>query len=212
MSRYAAALGAALVLVPASEARLVSWPGGVTFQGAWEGEMRLANLHYTLTPKLSLGLASVWDTQHDWQFHGLQANFLVRRWNLPKAQVNLYARAAAGGIFTDHHGFRTEDAAWRGGITFDAEDRRFFFKYENTWMDGGPVDGDFSQMARIGVAPYIAEFGGVHTWLMLQADHKPEAHDPFTLTPVVRLFWSTYLVEAGVSEHGDAHLHLEIRF
>lgn len=207
-----AALCAALLLFPQAEARLVSWPGGVTFQGGWEGALRMANLHYTVTPRLALGLAYLRDEDHDWSFAGVQANALLKRWNMPGAQVNLYARIAVGGILEEHHGRSVVTGAWRAGLTFDAEDRRLFFKYENNWMDGGPADGDFSQMLRIGVAPYLAEYGGFHTWLMLQADHKPKAHDPFVLTPVVRVFWSTYLIETGVSENGDAHLHLEIRF
>ncbi len=177
--------------------------------GGAEGSMGMALLHYTLNPRFAVGPVLEWDDEDDERFAGIQANWLIERWNMPRAQANAYLRVAAGGLRTFGEGV---DPAGMVGLTLDAEDRRVFVRYENMAMFGGPDGTDFRQSFRVGVAPYLGEMGDLHTWLMLQLDHAPEAHDPLTLTPVVRLFQGRTLVEFGVSDEGEAHVHLEIRF
>ena len=53
------------------------------------------------------------------------------------------------------------------------------------------------QYLQIGVAPYIGEYGDLHTWLMLEIDHRPSDPDSITATPLVRFFKGPLLVEAG---------------
>ena len=65
---------------------------------------------------------------------------------------------------------------------------------------------------RVGIAPYIAESGSFHTWLMLQTDHFPEDRRPWTVTPIIRVFKDEYLVEAGVANNGHPLFNLMITF
>jgi hypothetical protein len=51
--------------------------------------------------------------------------------------------------------------------------------------------------ARVGYAPYEGDSGDLHTWLMLEIDHRPEDDDPITATPLVRLFKGPLLLEMG---------------
>ena len=51
--------------------------------------------------------------------------------------------------------------------------------------------------ARVGVAPYIGDFGDLHTWFMLQVDNQPDMDEPLRTTPLVRFFYNVQLIEIG---------------
>ena len=68
------------------------------------------------------------------------------------------------------------------------------------------------QSARVGIAPYIGDYGDLHTWLMLQVDHVPESDEQITVTPLVRLFKDVHLLEAGMSNQGDVLFNYILRF
>jgi hypothetical protein len=53
------------------------------------------------------------------------------------------------------------------------------------------------QAVRAGFAPYEGDSGELHTWLMLEIDHRPEDQDAVTATPLVRFFKGPMLVELG---------------
>jgi len=53
------------------------------------------------------------------------------------------------------------------------------------------------QAARVGFAPYEGDTGDLHTWLMLEIDHRPKNEDDLALTPLIRLFKGPVLIEAG---------------
>ena len=93
----------------------------------------------------------------------------------------------------------------------DWEDRRFYTAYGNEYevIDG---DGEFTQMGRVGIAPYIGGAGDLHTWLIVQADHRPENHKPIEITPLVRLFKGTNLIEVGYSTQNNFLLNYTHQF
>ena len=74
------------------------------------------------------------------------------------------------------------------------------------------IDRFFLQSARLGIAPYIGDYGDLHTWLMVELWHIPDNDDQFTLTPLVRFFKDVHLVEVGISTDGDLLFNWIIRF
>ena len=196
-----------------SEARPVSYPGGVTWMQMNDMDSHSVHLHYSPTAKYSIGYKGEYFRDEDWQFHGAQLNYLVKRWNKPSEQANLYLKGAAGLAYSDYQSFDGETSAAASiGIAADWETRRWFTSYENRYLNAGNIDEFFNQKARVGVAPYIGDYGDIHTWLMLQVDHNPSQKDEITFTPLVRLFKGEYLAEAGVSDKGDVLCNWVIRF
>lgn len=194
-------------------ARPVSYAGGTTLMQRNDAHMHSVHLHYSPTAHYSLGYKGEYWRERDWQFHGLQANYLAKRWNMPKAQANIYVKSALGVAYSDAGAFDGEtQAAGFIGFAADWENRRFFTSYENRATEAGDIDSFFMQKARIGVAPYIGDYGDFHTWFMLQLEHEPESRDHFTLTPLVRVFKDKYLGEFGISEDGDILANVIIRF
>jgi hypothetical protein len=84
--------------------------------------------------------------------------------------------------------------------------------YENRYTQFGNIDDFFQQSARVGWAPYEGDYGDLHTWLMVQVDHMPEADHPVSVTPLVRLFKDVHLFEAGISNRGEVTLNYVFRY
>lgn len=173
-----------------------------------DADRNSSHIHYSPTAKYSLG----W--QHEYlrgsKAHAdtLKLNYLMKRWNGPASQANLYLKSGAGVIYGDGH----YDPAFYTGLATDWETRRWFTSYENRFFHGGDIDRFVSHKARIGVAPYIADYGSFHTWLMLQADYDAGKQDSFSITPLVRFFKGPALLEAGINTDGGGLLNIIYRF
>lgn len=202
LSALAAATAA---LAPPADARPVTYPGGNMAMIEHRDETTMIETTRTLTPKFAVGWHDEWDNEGDMQFHGPMIAGLAKRWNMPDAQGNIFWMAGAGVAYDDvaSAGGAAKPAAY-AGFEADWENRRFYTQYQarGFWAEG--IDETFTQRARIGVAPYVAEAGALHTWAILQVDHEPEDDRPVSVTPVIRLFKGGALAEAGVSFDGDA--------
>ncbi len=192
---------AALVAVSVSvmsaglaEARPVSYPDGWTLMQMNNGDFSSLHVHYSPTFQDSIGLYSERNWSEDWHFTGVQYNRLVKRWNEKNSQANLYFKTGVGQA--DPFGDGDVELAGFVGLGADWETRRWFTSYEGRAYDLS-FDKSVRHSARIGVAPYIGDYGDLHTWLMLQVENHPESETPTTLTPLVRFFYDVQLLEFG---------------
>ncbi len=187
-------------------ARPVSYEGGWTVIEETDRQSTALWTHYTVTPALSLGYRGEWDRRSDAVFQGGQATWLVKRWFGENYQANFYGIAGLGlayGVDDNKAGTR---AAGFAGVLADWETRRWFLSYRARGFEAGDVDGSFAQAARAGVAPYIGAFGDLHTWIMVEVDHRPDNPDPIGVTPLVRVFKGPALLELGWSITDDQPL------
>lgn len=141
-------------------------------------------------------------------FYGPQFNYLVKRWNLPDAQANVYVYGSYGAM-----SFLNQTVgAGLAGFEADIEDRRLYasLKHEKMW-DRNKTNF-YHASARVGAAPYAAEFNEIAAWVMLQYDYHPQLSKKFELTPLVRLFYRSVLLEVGVSTQADWMLNFMFHF
>lgn len=207
-----ALLGMGLI-IPNAYARPVSYPGGITAMTMNNGDMNSLHLHYSPTAKYSLGYKFEHWRDGEYTINAVQMNNLLKRWNMPDAQANLYLKSGAGIAYSDKGTFDGETApAFFTGLATDWENRRFFVSYENRYTEAGDIDDFYMQSARIGITPYIGDYGDIHTWLMLQVDHVPENDDQLTVTPLVRFFKDVHLLEAGISNKGTVMFNYVLRY
>ena len=205
-------LGIFLLLTLAASSRPISYPGGWTLTQFNNWETSLLNVHYSPASTDSIGLFIENFNDEDRLNIDFSWHHLLGRRDTQKSQANLYLLTHAGVSLLD------ETEAFNGTIAIagDWETRRYFTSYRTAFRYVDGVDnGSFHQVARLGVAPYLGEYGSIHTWLMLQVEHHPEqpsSEDRLILTPLVRIFKGDYLVELGVNSNGDALANLIIRF
>lgn len=204
-------IAACLTATPQAQARPVSYADGSMVMGSSDADH--SHLSYLYSPSARLAFGPRVEVDHDSGdlFGGIEFNALLKRWNNFDSQGNLYWLSAAGLTGLDGGGDDLRPSAM-AGMQADWEDRRYYTSYANEYRIDAREDDDFKQTARVGIAPYIAESGALHTWLMLQVDHLPQDSDHWRVTPLVRLFQGDVLGEAGVSLDGKLLLNIDITF
>ena len=193
-----------------SFARPISYSGGTTIMQNNGAIKNSLHVHYSPSYKYSVGYKSEYFRRDQIALNGLQLNNLLKRWNLPASQGNLYLKSNIGNANksgkNELYGFT--------GIAGDFETRKYFISYENRYYKSdGDILSNFEQSARIGIAPYVANYGNLHTWLMLQVSHQPEFEgDEIITTPLVRFFKGAHLAEFGVSSNKRFLFNFIMRF
>lgn len=210
---FCALIGAGLISPFFAQARPVSYPGGWTAITMNDGEKNSALVHYSPTAKMSIGYRYEYWRDKEMTLNAVQVNTLLKRWNKQHSQANLYLKSGVGIVYSSADAFDGEmNLAAFAGLAADWEDRRYYFSYENRYTKAGKFADFFQQSARIGWAPYEGDYGDLHTWLMLQVEHMPEASDHLTITPLVRFFKDVHLFEAGVNDRGELLFNYIFRY
>ncbi len=186
-------LSAIIAMSATAHARPVSYPGGWTLMVMNDKDKNSSHIHYSPSAKHSIGWRHDYLRDSSTHIDSVQLNNLLKRWNKPQEQANLYLKSGIG-ISREDGDF--SPAAYTG-IAADWETRRYFTSYENHFLWANNDTKHIEHKARIGVAPYIGDYGDFHTWIMLQADYDAGEQDSFSMTPLVRFFKGTTLVEAG---------------
>ena len=191
-------------------ARPVSYSGGTTVMQKNGAIKNSIHIHYSPTYKYSIGYKAEYYRRNQTALNGVQLNNLIKRWNMPAAQGNIYLKSSIGNAQKSG-----EDELYGfAGIAGDFETRKYFISYENRYYKSdGNIIGQFEQWARVGVAPYVANYGNIHTWLMLQVSHQPEFEgDEVIVTPLVRFFKGPHLAEFGFSSNERILFNFIARF
>lgn len=202
--RTVAVAATALAMAGIAHARPVTYPGGRMSMTEVDGSAVATQIDYTLSRQLAVGAYALTREGGDRHSAGALANVLLMRKNTEDSQSNVYVMAGAGpswvrrsddGRDTVASGFVAAEADW--------ETRRWFVgAAAKLSVVGG--DAELGWRTRLGVAPYIADSGKLHTWTMLQVGRSAIEGREVEVTPLVRLFKGTVLAEAGVSHRGRA--------
>jgi hypothetical protein len=175
----------------------VSYTGGWTIIEESDRQSSSALVHYTPAPSWSIGLRTEVNRDNDYAIYSVHPTLLAKRWFGKDYQGNLYFHGGIGvasGVYGNP--LRDETAVY-GGIMADWETRSLFAGYRSRYLDAGHFGDQFMHAARVGYAPYEGDSGDLHTWLMLEIDHRPAEEVPITATPLVRLFKGPLLLEVG---------------
>jgi hypothetical protein len=175
----------------------VSYTGGWTIIEESDRQSSSALVHYTPAPSWSIGLRTEVNRDNDYAIYSVHPTLLAKRWFGKDYQGNLYFHGGIGvasGVYGNP--LRDETAVY-GGIMADWETRSLFAGYRSRYLDAGHFGDQFMHAARVGYAPYEGDSGDLHTWLILEIDHRPAEEVPITATPLVRLFKGPLLLEVG---------------
>ena len=101
----------------------------------------------------SIGYRGEYWRKKEWQFHGTQLNYLIKRFNTPKSQANFYLKSGAGFAVSDYKNLKGHNRLYinNGDLTFTEKSKDVgldfkgfgthasFFDYDN--------DGDLDIVA-----------------------------------------------------------------
>ena len=202
-------LTSVISLASPAQAKPLSYVGGTMVMQENDETGHTVAIDYTFDPHFALGLYSKYEiNQDEFWVAGPQLNTLVKRWNLPEGQGNIFAMTGAGEA---RQGNRNEPAAWLT-LLGDYETRRVFFSYEARFMYAQDIEKSAWQRAYAGFAPYLANYDQLNTWLLLRLDHHPAKNDHFVVTPVIRFFYKTIWLEAGYSSNNHVMVNWTVQF
>ncbi len=195
-----------------AQAKPISYVDGVMAMQENDETGHTFSVDYTITPNYAVGWYDKWEENErdgkDFSVHGPEFNTLIHRWNLPDGQANIFNSTGAG--IADGDG-KTRGAAW-SSMMADYETRRVYSSYEVRGMFADDINASVWQRARVGVAPYLANYDDIATWFMVQVDDHPSKTDTYVVTPLVRLFYQSSLVEVGYSSNHRLMLNWDLQF
>ncbi len=213
--RAALPVVAFVVILASAATRAPAHP--VSFEGATQlmieaGEdMQMFELYHSITASQAFGphFLRLDGKGVERDLMALQYNRLLKRWNLPDAQANIYAGIGAGASY-DRGPDRWSPAMvaiWQA----DYETRRIYTAYEGmAWFGDG-----FTHVGNsigLGVAPYLAEFDELNTWLLLKARHVSEFDNQIEVMPMLRFFYRNLFLEVGATLDGNPQVNFMIHF
>ncbi len=197
------------IVAGSATAKPLSYVNGTMVMQENDETGNMLTVNYTFDPNFALGLYAKRDIGgKEYYTIGPQLNTLIKRWNLPGGQGNIFTMTGAG---TARQGSDSEPAAWAGFLA-DYETRRVFFSYEPRLMYAGDIEKSFWQRAQMGFAPYLANYDHLNTWLVVRFDHHPAKDGHFVVTPMIRFFYKTIWLEAGYSSNNHLMLNWTKQF
>ena len=91
-----------LFCIKSAISRPISYPGGWTIMQMNDFNRHSVHFHLSPSVKYSIGYRGEYWRKKEWQFHGTQLNYLIKRFNTPKSQANLYLKSGAGLAVSDY--------------------------------------------------------------------------------------------------------------
>ena len=179
------------------EARPISYSGASTLMAFSDTMKNSIYYHYSPTYKYSLGVELVRDKVQKKEYAFFRFTSLLNRKNTKRSQRNLYFQS---GISFDESRNRFY------GIHGDWETRRWYTGFNYKKINTGAIIYT-DQSYQFGVAPYVGEYGDLHSWVMIKT-RKNFLESDWSTYPVLKFFKGNALIELGYSKqsHWDAHL------
>jgi hypothetical protein len=140
----------------------------------------------------------------------LQSSFLLKRWNKPASQANIYLSVAGGAAnFSSPSYFASRtQGAYLGELQADWEDRKYYTAIKLQHLQAQDHSAQQKIVSRLGFAPYVAEYTELNTWIIFEGINTLSPESSFDLTPFVRLFYNNFLMELGYSFGGKFQMNL----
>ncbi len=188
----------------------VAFQGSVGVMSSFFPDERMLEVNYSLRHWVAPSARMYWYTpgtdRPDAVLGGV--NFLLHRWNGDDYQANIYSETAFGSSrFTG-----TNRGAYYLGLQSDAETRKYYgLIHVSTLRNWSRAETSHYEV-RAGIAPYVAEYDALHTWLILQADRYTHLGSKIRLSPFLRFFYRNVLWEIGSSLQGKFMLNTIIHF
>tara|TARA_S200000501_G_scaffold219024_1_gene205560 strand:+ start:4444 stop:5046 length:603 start_codon:yes stop_codon:yes gene_type:complete len=190
-----------LVISSAAESRPISYSGGSTLMAMSDNMKSSLFYHYSPSYNYSIGLEAVDDKYFDKNYSYARLTYLMNRKNTFNSQRNLYFQSGIGSNGRGNHFI---------GVHGDWETRRVFFGFGLKKVESEM--GNYShQYYQFGIAPYIGEYGDLHTWMFIKTKQN-SLDDEWSTYPTLKFFKGDYLIEFGYNSKTSWDVHLMRRF
>lgn len=183
----------------------IAFASGTTVMAEYgAGTMREVQAFYAPRYFLSAGLGHVaLDSDVDERSRDVtyaRVNYLVKRWNLERAQANIFNWGSVGRATTG------DDArgrfAWNAGGQIDYETLRVYGSLKTDYYSA-PAFSHRVDTVQVGFSPYVHNYATLATWFVVQGRRiTGSIYDGTEVAFLLRLFKRGAWVEAGPTTDG----------
>lgn len=203
---------AVLLAAPAVSAKPIAFADGTTAMLEYGGDtMQEAQVFYAPSVRYSLGAGQLRLDAEEGAFTRnisyVRTNVLLKRWNLPRAQGNVFAFSGLGRAQSRQSGSDVGiDTVGQVGVQADYETLRIYTSGKVEWHHAESFTHRISTV-QAGFAPYPHRYDGIATWLIAQGRQTTGGvYDGIEGALLLRLFaarrWGSVWVEAGPTTDG----------
>lgn len=176
--------------------------------GDFSPNWRESWVNYALTPRDAVGVGGIVMRSDDQTLERevVEANYthLLKRWNMPHAQANIWFIGGAGVIRgNDFSGTRT---VLSPGVQVDYETTRIYLAATARLFRAEGINHDYASL-RAGFSFYEVDYEETQPWLVLEVRRMRGLSDKTEITPMLRLIHSRYFVEFGYSNNREARFN-----
>lgn len=179
------------------------------FMGDFSNNWREAWINYAVTPRDAFGMSALYMRNDDKtltrDMTELTYTRLLKRWNFPAAQLNIWLPVGVGEIRgNDFSGSRM---AFTPGLQMDYETQRIYFAASYRAYRADDINYDFSSV-RSGFSFYETGYNETQPWFIVEARTMHNFSDETEITPMLRLINKRYFVEIGYSNMDETRLNI----
>lgn len=176
--------------------------------GDFSKTYRELTANFALTPRDAIGVTSVYMQTNNYSQSQINNELtytrLVKRWNMPEAQANIWFIGGVGETTGNY--FSGTKATVSPGIQADYETTRLYASaYARVYVADGITNNIVS--ARTGFSFYEVNYDETQPWLILEARRMSMVSTQYEITPMMRLIHNRFFVEAGANLHGQPRLN-----
>jgi hypothetical protein len=135
---------------------------------------------------------------------------LLKRWNMPRAQANLWFTGGIG----ESHGDDQSGFAYTPSVQFDYETTRLYFLTRLRMVRAPGMNFD-SASVQAGFSFYETGFDQTQPWFVVEARTMHNMSPAFQVTPALRFINKNYFLEVGITnpfEKDDRMPRLNLMF
>jgi hypothetical protein len=181
----------------------VSFKDGTGLMSYNSQSMNELLLTYSFSPSFAVATTYLRDSKSE--FYIPRLDFLLKRWNLDDSQGNIYFSGGAGleKFNLKSYGVRLAE------LVADWESREYYVSLTQLYLNR---DNDLNALlplkeynhtkARVGFAPFLADYNDLNVWLILEAN-KHNRDEQIELVQFVRMFRKNVLWEVGAGFDGS---------
>lgn len=174
--------------------------------GDFNNNWRESFINYAVTPRDAFGVSATYmradDKSKSRTLEEATYTRLIKRWNAPHAQANLWFQGGVGALqgedklIGENRDF--DKIMITPGVQFDYETTRVYFQATHRLYRASDINHDFTSV-RAGFSFYETDYDKTQPWLILEARNMNGLSEKIEVTPMVRLINKSFFVEAGVS-------------
>ena len=214
--RIACAIAATIYgVAPCAYAKPIAFADGTTVMAEYgAGTMTEVQAFYAPTFRYSLGgghlslNSDVDDSTRDITY--ARVNYLPKRWNLERAQANVFVWGSAGRAHIGETGDNV--FAWNAGGQVDYETRRIYLSLRSDLHEASAYSHRIDTL-QIGLAPYQHDYRTLAVWFVVQArQYTGNLYDGAEYAALLRFFKRNAWLEAGATQDGKVQAMLMFNF